>query len=267
MTKIDVNGAALSYDDTGTGNPLVLLHAGIADRRMWHRQIAPLADRYRVIAVDLRGYGESEPPSRSFAHHDDVIGLLDALGLQRATLVGSSFGGAVAVDATLAYPHRVDGLALLGTAISGHEWSEETNDLWEELVGDVDPTDLAATAAAEVRFWVVGPGRRPEDVDPDLVAFAREMDHRALTAEQALRTVDVVEADPPAVDRLGELRVPVLVTAGAADVPDIRRLADRIGDEAPHAVRLPDVPDTAHLLPLERPGPVNAALLDFLARI
>ncbi|MDO3703879.1 alpha/beta hydrolase [Micromonospora sp. C28SCA-DRY-2] len=264
MTKIEVNGAQLAYDEVGSGTPVVLLHAGIADRRMWREQVGVLAARHRVIALDLRGYGDSELPPAPFAHHDDVVGLLDALGVARAALVGCSFGGAVAVDTALAHPERVTALALLGSAISGHEWSEQANELWDQLVGEVDQEDFAASAAAEVRFWVVGPGRRPEDVDPELLAFAREMDQRALAAEQALSAVDVAELDPPAIGRLGELRMPVLVTAGAADVPDISRLADRIAAEAPDAVRLPDVPDAAHLLPLERPEPVNAALLDFL---
>ncbi|MFJ6195914.1 alpha/beta fold hydrolase [Micromonospora sp. NPDC092111] len=262
--KLDINGTTLAYDESGSGSPVLLLHAGIADRRMWHGVLPALADRHRVIALDLRGYGDSALPPDPFAHHDDVVAALDALGIAQAALVGCSFGGAVAVDTALAYPDRVSALALFGAAVSGHEWSEETEELWERLVGEVDPEDLAASAAGEVRFWVVGPHRRPEDVDPALVTFAEELDRRALAAEQALSAVDVAELDPPAIDRLGELRLPVLVTAGAADVPDIVRLADRIAAEVPGAVRLPDVPDAAHLLPLERPEPVATALRDFL---
>ncbi|MFE9694406.1 alpha/beta fold hydrolase [Micromonospora sp. NPDC005806] len=264
MATIEVNGAQLAYDEAGNGSPVVLVHAGIADRRMWRGQLTALATRHRVIVPDLRGYGDSELPPAPFAHHDDVIGLLDALGVERAALVGCSFGGRVAVDTALAYPERISALALFGAPVSGNEWSEETEQLWEELVGDVDPADFAATAAGEVRFWVVGPTRKPEDVDPELIRFAEEMDRRALAAEQALSAVEVGELDPPAIDRLSELRMPVLVGAGADDLADIRRLADRIAAEAPHGVRLPDVPDTAHLLPLEKPEPVNAALLDFL---
>ncbi|MEU5963007.1 alpha/beta hydrolase [Micromonospora parva] len=265
MHKITVNGASIAYDEAGTGSPVVLLHAGIADRRMWREQVSPLATRHRVIVPDLRGYGDSELPPAPFTHHDDVAGLLDALDLPRAALVGCSFGGAVAIDTALAHPDRVSALALFDTAVSGNEWSDEANDLWDNLVGEVDPDDFVAGAAGEVRFWVVGPGRQPEDVDSELVAFAQEMDQRALAAELALGAVEVGELTPPAIGRLGELAIPVLVTAGAADVPDISRLADRIAAEVPGAVRLPDVPDAAHLLPLERPEPVNAALLDFLS--
>ncbi|MFF5173898.1 alpha/beta fold hydrolase [Micromonospora sp. NPDC000089] len=264
MTKIDINGASLAYEEAGTGTPVVLLHAGIADRRMWRAQLPALADRHRVIALDLRGYGESELPPEPFAHHEDVVGLLDALGIDRAALVGCSFGGAVAIDTALSHPDRVSRLALFSSAVSGNEWSEETEELWESLIGEVDPEDFAAAATAEVRFWVVGPLRQPADVDPGLIAFAEELDRRALAAELALSAVEVAELDPSAIDRLAELRLPVLVTAGAADVPDLRRLADRIAAEAPGAVRLPDVPDAAHLPPLERPEPVTAALRAFL---
>ncbi|PGH41624.1 alpha/beta hydrolase [Micromonospora sp. WMMA1996] len=264
MTKIEVNGAEIAYDEAGSGSVVVLVHAGIADRRMWRGQVPVLAARHRVIALDLRGYGESTLPTTPFAHHDDLVGLLDALGVERAALVGCSFGGRVAVDTALAHPERVSAVALLGAPVSGNEWSEETERLWEDLVGDVDPEDFAATAAGEVRFWVVGPTREPADVDPELIRFAEEMDRRALAAEQALSAIEVEELDPPAIDRLGELRMPVLTAAGADDLADIRRLADRIADEAPHGSRLPDVPDAGHLLPLERPAPVNEALLSFL---
>ncbi|RKR88811.1 pimeloyl-ACP methyl ester carboxylesterase [Micromonospora pisi] len=261
---IELNGTTLAYDDLGDGSSVVLLHAGIADRRMWRHQVAVLAQRHRVLSLDLRGYGDSELSEQSFAHHDDVVGLLDALGIERAALVGCSFGGAVAIDTTLAHPDRVTALALFGSAVSGYQWSDEANELWENLIGEVDDGDFDAAAAAEVRFWVVGPGRQPADVDPALRELAQEMDRRALAAEAALGNVEVRELDPPAIERLADIKVPVLVGAGAADVPDISRLADTIAAQVPGAVRLPDVPDAGHLLPLERPTPVNDALLNFL---
>lgn len=264
---IEVNGTSLAYDDThGDGPPVVLLHAGIADRRMWRHQLAGLADHFRLIALDLRGYGESTLPNTAFTHHDDVAALLTALGIERAALVGCSFGGAVAIDTALAHPDRVSALALFGSAVTGHEWSDEFDATWEKLIGDIEPSDLDTMVEAEVRFWVVGPDRSPEQVSPDLLRLARDMDRRALAAEQALSGVHIGELVPPAITRLHELRIPVLVGAGAADVREISQLGDLIAATVPGAVRLPDVPDAAHLLPLERPDPVNSALLDFLPR-
>ncbi len=258
----------LAYDDRpgeGDGLPVVLLHAGIADRRMWRAQVPALqAHGHRTITVDLPGYGESPVPAGPFSHHDAVVALLDRLGIAPAVVVGCSFGGRVALDLALTHPGRVAALALFGTAVGGHRWSAETDQLWDQLTGDPDPDDLDAVAAAEIRFWVVGPHRDPADVHPDLLAFALELDRRALAAEARLDTAEVRELDPPAIGRLAEIAVPALVGAGAHDVGDIRALADRLATEMPRATRLPDVPHAAHLLPLEQPEPVNAALLAFL---
>lgn len=264
MPTVEVEQTTLAYDDVGVGPPVVLLHAGIADRRMWLHQVAALRDRRRVLAVDLPGYGESTLPTGPYANHDAVAGLLDELDIEQAALVGCSLGGAVAIDTALAYSDRVSALALFGAAVSGHPWSEEFKELHQSLFGDIEEDDLDAIAEAEVDLWVVGPEREPEDLDPDFVAFATEMDRRALAAEAALDGVPIRQLTPPAIGRLGEIWVPTLVAVGAADVPEIRNLADRIATEVAQARRLPDVPDAAHLLPLERPDSVNPALLAFL---
>jgi 3-oxoadipate enol-lactonase len=264
VPTIDVAGVALAYDDAGEGPAVVLLHAGIADRRMWRHQAAALRGRRRVLMVDLPGYGESAVPVGPYANHDVVAGLLDELELEQAALVGCSFGGKVAIDAALAHPDRVSALALFGSAVSGHAWSEEFKELHRSLFGDIADDDLDAATEAEVDLWVVGPDREPYELDPEFLAFASEMDRGALAAEAALDEVPIRELTPPAIGRLGEISVPTLVMVGAADVPEIRRLADRIAADVPQARRLPDVPGAAHLLPLERPELVNAALLAFL---
>jgi pimeloyl-ACP methyl ester carboxylesterase len=126
VPTVEVDGVPLAYDDVGHGAVVVLLlHAGIADRRMWRHQVAVLHERYRVLNVDLPGYGESGLPPEGYANHDAIVGLLTELGVGQAAVMGCSFGGAVAIDTTLAYPDRVGALALFGTAVSGHRWSEE----------------------------------------------------------------------------------------------------------------------------------------------
>lgn len=259
-----MNGAPLAYDEYGDGPAVVCLHAGIADRRMWAPLAERLAGRHRVVTYDLRGYGESTPPLAAFAHHDDVVGLLDRLDIDRAALVGCSFGGSVAIDAALEHPGRVGALALFGSVVSGYRMPD-IGELWDRVVGDVDEDDLDAMAAAEVRFWVVGPARHPQDVDAGLISFAEIMDRQALEAEAALEQVDVRELDPPATERLGDIAAPTMVAAGGADIPQIRRLADRLGAEIPRARRLADVPGAGHLLPLERPDLAGTAVIAFLS--
>jgi pimeloyl-ACP methyl ester carboxylesterase len=264
VPTVEVQETTLAYDDVGDGAVVVLLHAGIADRRMWRHQVAALRGSRRVLTVDLPGYGESGLPAGLYANHDAVAGLLDQLDIEQAALVGCSLGGAVAIDTALAHAERVSALALLGSAVSGHPWSEEFKEMHQSLFADIAEDDLDAIMEAEVDLWVVGPEREPADLDPEFLTFASQMDRWALAAEAALDGVPTRELTPAAIGRLGEIQVPTLVAVGAADVPEIRRLADRIAAEVPQARRLPDVPDAAHLLPLERPGAVNPALLAFL---
>ena len=262
---IDVDGVPVAYDDVGEGPAVLLLHAGIADRRMWQHELTALRERCRVLNVDLPGYGDSGLPRDGYANHDAVTGLLDALDVKQAALVGCSLGGAVAIDTALASPDRVGALALFAPAVSGHRWSEEFRELAQSLFAGVDEEDLEAIARAEVDLWVVGPDREPGDLDPAFLRFALELNVRAVRAEAALDAVSSVALEPAAVGRLGEIQVPTLVTVGAADVPEMHRLADQIAASMPRARRLPDVPDAAHLLPLERPDVVNPILQTFLA--
>src|SRR5947209_274318 len=113
MNFVDVNGAQLRYEVRGEGYPLVLLHGGLADMRMWDEHMEPLSRRYRVIRFDMRGFGESVMPPGPFAFHEDVAGLLHALGITRAFILGLSFGGKIALDFTLEYPELVHALILV----------------------------------------------------------------------------------------------------------------------------------------------------------
>ena len=103
----------LPYDELGDGPALVLLHAGIADRRMWAEHLEPLAVAgRRVIAVDLPGFGEAVQEAGPVAHWEDVAETMDELGVERAALVGSSFGAAVALRVAAVHPQRVSALIL-----------------------------------------------------------------------------------------------------------------------------------------------------------
>jgi pimeloyl-ACP methyl ester carboxylesterase len=153
----EVNGASLYYDVAGNGEPLVLVHAGIADRRMWDGQLKAFAERYRVIRYDMRGCGRSEAPTgASFSHHDDLRGLLDFLGIERAILVGCTIGARTAIDFALALPERVRALALVCPSVSGFE-----PDLGEELPAEPPAANRLAETRAPA-LVVAGALDRPE---------------------------------------------------------------------------------------------------------
>src|SRR5215212_377472 len=113
----DVNGARQFYEVVGKGKSLVLVHAGIADGRMWDPQVGPFAERYRVVRYDMRGFGGSPAVAGAYSHHEDLRVLLDALCVEEAVLVGCSMGAKTVLDFALAYPERARALVLVGPAV------------------------------------------------------------------------------------------------------------------------------------------------------
>ncbi|GAA3130909.1 alpha/beta hydrolase [Planomonospora alba] len=282
MGVIDCNGVRLAFDEAGRGPAVVFVHAAIADRRMWEHQFRALAAGHRVIRYDWRGYGGSGDAEGDFAHHEDLLALLDALEVERAVLVGCSMGGAYAVEAALAAPDRVAGLVPIASGLTGHAWPPEMVAQARERVHTavpadrlaryrakevpVDPADAAAMARAQVLWQVAGPGRGREDLAPEVWEAAVEMCRGAFTRLWSGPPATERHLDPPAKGRLGEVRAPTLVVNGLADVPGIQEVADLLTGGIPGARRL-DLPDTGHLPPLERPHEVTAALRDFLATL
>lgn len=263
----------LAYDDVGSGPVVLLVHAGIADRRMWRHQVAALSAHHRVIALDERCYGES-PWAATRAPHLDLLALADHLGIASAAAVGCSDGGRTVVDAALTAPPRFSKLVLIAAGLSGFEMRATWLKLWRDRVyGTLTPERFAEFAAgspltdeesvriaeAQTRMLVAGPDRDETALTPEVWELALDM------ALREIRTPDTEDTvvDPPAVDRLGEIAVPTLVVTGGADVPEILDMSEAYATGIPGARRV-HLPATGHLPPLERPDEVNAALLAFL---
>ncbi|CAM3145948.1 alpha/beta hydrolase [Saccharomonospora xinjiangensis] len=278
MVNIAVNGVRLAYDDLGTGPAVVFVHAGIADRRMWDDQFEALAATHRVVRYDWRGYGESGDARGRFAHYRDLLALLDALDIERATVVGASMGGAYAIDAALAAPHRVSGLVVLGSGLSGHVWPDAMLAAVREHVHSavpaerlaryregnaehIDPGDVAAMALAQARFLVAGPGRDAKTVAPEVWERALAMLDGVFRRLWTAPPHEEETLDPPALGRLPELTVPLTVINGLADAPWIRKVAGLICAGVQQSRRI-DLPGVGHLPSMERPSEVTAAILD-----
>jgi 3-oxoadipate enol-lactonase len=256
-----VNGVAIHYDDTGEGPALVMLHAGIADLRMWDPQVAAFDQTHRVIRYDMRGFGKTAKPANAFSHRDDLAGLLRQRGIDSAIVVGASFGGRVAIEFTLEYPEMVEALVLVGSALGGYSFSEELDAFEAEIEEAFEAGDYDRAAEVDVRVWVDGPRRTPEQVDPAFRARAHELARGVYTAtDEGGRSSQL---EPPAIERLGELRVPVLIVVGDLDQPDILRIADRLSLDVPGTRRV-FMRGTAHLPSMEQPERFNAILREFL---
>jgi pimeloyl-ACP methyl ester carboxylesterase len=258
----EVNGARIYYEVTGEGEPLVLVHAGIADSRMWDDQFDDFADGYRVVRYDMRGFGRTEMVEGPFSHHEDLRGLLDFLALDRVHIVGCSMGGGTVLDFALEYPERVGNVVLVGSVIGGFDPDFGPPKEWDELVAADEAGDLALISELEVRMWVDGPGRSPEDVEASVRDLVREMNLIALQNE-ATELGDEWEPEPPAADRLPDIQAPTLLMIGDEDQPRIFAAADLLEKELPN-VRKVIMHGTAHVPNMERPGEFNRVVFDFL---
>jgi 3-oxoadipate enol-lactonase len=259
-----VSGAArLVGEVEGRGATVVLVHAGIADSRMWTPFGGLLAEERRVVRYDLRGYGRTALPSGPFRHVDDLSAVIAATSDGPVHLVGASMGGRVALDLALERPEVVRSLVLLGTVVSGFDADAPAPPLWEQVQAADRADDLDALADAETRMWLADPdGTRLPAAVLDLV---RDMDRIALRSERA-GVADERPAEPPAVDRLQTLERPVLVVDGYLDLEDIRLAAELLAERLPHVERV-RLPGVAHLPALEQPEEVATLVGRFFSGV
>jgi pimeloyl-ACP methyl ester carboxylesterase len=258
-----LNGATLYYETAGSGPPLVLVHSGIADSRMWDDQWQPFSQHFQVVRYDLRGFGRSAPLAGEFSHPADLLALLDFLAISQAYLLGCSKGGSIVLDFTLLHPQRVAGMVLVTSSPGGFSFEGETPPQWDDLVAAFKQGDFDRTAELEVQIWVDGPHRTPEQVDPVLRARIQAMDRIALANEaQGLGTE--LPLEPSAASRLGEINVPALILYGDLDDPNIIRAAGFMAQHIPGAQKSL-IPGTAHFPNMEQPERFNHLVLDFLS--
>lgn len=259
-----VNGAEIHYESAGEGPAIVLMHAGIADLRMWDAQMPAFRTTHRVIRYDLRGFGKTAMPPGAFSHRDDLAGLLRHLGVSSAVVVGASFGGRVAIEFALEYPDMVAALVLVGSALGGYPFSEELDVFETEIEEAHEAGDLNRAAEVDMRVWIDGPVRTPEQVDPAFRTRAHELARGVY--ESMSFDGQPQRMEPPASERLPELRVPTLIVAGDLDQPDILRIAEKLVMEVPGARRV-NLHGTAHLPSMEQPERFNAIMRGFLEQL
>jgi pimeloyl-ACP methyl ester carboxylesterase len=248
----------LSFEAAGAGAPVVFLHGFSLDSRVWTPQCDALRSRYRVIRYDLRGFGlSSAVPDTAYAHEDDLASLLGELRATPAHVVGHSMGGRMALRFASAYPGAVRSLALVASALDGHEWSEDWRSRWSHIC-----TAAKAGMLAEARRqWFEHPlfeSARASSTGASLLA--RMIDDYSGRHWQITDPARV--PSPPLAERLAEIRVPALVVMGERDLPDFHRGADRLIKGLP-AARYLQIPGAGHMVNLEAPQEVNAALVTF----
>ncbi len=246
--------AGIAYDVRGSGPTVVLIHGGVLDRRMWDREADAWASRFRVVRYDLRGMGKSADISGPFSSGEDLAAVLDAVGAPRAHLVGLSLGAGVALDFALTRPDRVDRLVLAGPFPGGARVTERPPgiDSLMAAAGRGDVEGAARFAAGMPAF--AAPPDKAEWVRGLVMANAR-LFRQSQTAERRL--------SPPAMARLGEVRVPTLVIVGERDSRDIVIAADSLTASIRGAQRV-TLPGAGHLVNVWAPEAFTSMVTRFL---
>ncbi len=262
--RITVAGGSLYWQSAGTGAPVVLIHGGNLDHRMWDAQFDSLRQHYRAIRYDARGFGRSSAADTAFSAPDDLVALLRALAIPRATLVGLSMGGGIAIDFALAHPEMVDRLVLAAPSVSGGVWPEDHDTVW-----------LAAGRAAFARgdsiglalAWLQSDYIRSALGDPAIAEKLRGIltDNAGHLMRRARDEDAVREQSPPAVNRLAELQMPTLLLVGGADTPLIRAMADTLATNVPRLSRI-DLPGVGHMINLEAEQTFWREIVAFMSR-
>ena len=263
---IDVEGGRLWMQADGEGTGVVLVHAGIADARMWDPQWDAFVAAHRVVRYDTRGFGRTEGGDVAFSNRADLLAAIDAAGIERATLVGCSRAGSIVLDTALESPERVAGLVWVCGGVSGLEMEDTPEELAMYERGEAleEAKDWAGAADLEVELWVDGVGQ-PKGRAPEAV---REL-VRTMTYETYIQEKpggQPIPLDPPAAGRLGEIRVPTLIIIGELDTLSTRLSAEVLASSIQDAHRI-TVPAVTHLPNLERPEWFTRTVLDFLARV
>ncbi|WEV28609.1 alpha/beta hydrolase [Streptomyces sp. 71268] len=245
----------LSHDVAGDGPAVLLLHSGVCDRRMWDPQWPAMIDAgYRLVRCDLRGFGETPAPDRPHSNADDVLDLLNGLDIERVTLVGSSYGGRVALEVAARWPERVGAMALLCSAFPGHEPSADLRAIGAREDALLEAGDVAGATELMVDTWL-GP-----EADEAAREAVRRMQRHAFEVQLA---VDEEFRPLQAEIDLTAIEARCLAVSGRHDVTDFRRIAARLPDLLAHADHV-ELPWAGHLPSLERPSETTHLLLDFL---
>jgi pimeloyl-ACP methyl ester carboxylesterase len=255
---LPVTGGTVSYEVAGSGEPVVLIHGGFGDRRMWDDQFSVLARDYRVLRYDHRGFGRSPAPDTTYSPVRDLIQLLDRAEMDRAHIVGNSLGGALAITFGILHPERVRSLTVVASGADGFRYPQ--SDI--EAITQVVALMRGGKQEEALTKWLGNPMLAVVNTQPAV----KEKVERMVRENAGIWTMAAWPQQPltpPARERLGRIRIPTLVVIGDRDAASVRMFADSTARMIPGAERVV-LEGTDHLPHMERPEEFNRILVEFL---
>ena len=251
---VDVGGGRLWYEREGEGFPVVLLHPGLWDSRIWDEQFEEFSHHHDTIRYDLRGSGRSDPPRGRYSDLRDLRTVLDDLHVDRFAVVGCGSGGSLAIDAALAFPGSIDAIVPVAPGLSGYEWQDSGLQALAQEVGvAVRAGELRRAMEIELAVWA------------PLSAADAQVHEIAMDNTAVLVTDEpLAESPPSAVSRLVDIEAATLVVVGDRDLAEVHAIADLIVRSIPGAQKRV-VADADQLVNVRKPEKFNRLVLDFLS--
>ena len=261
MPEIDVNGVRLAYTDDGVGPAIIAIHAWGASKNVWQPQVVDFSRAHRLIAIDIRGNGDSARPPGAHLYSpmmvaDDVRALMDALGIDRAILMGQSMGTFVSQFVYHSDPQRVRALVLTG-ALSGSPPKGRIAGMWvEDLVRDIEANGIKSYLDRNVQHFFA-PGCDPALIHAATVAAYKFDQQAAIAYARSVVGLSIR-------DRLGEIKIPTLIIDGSEDGRTPIEEGEFMNRHIPDAW-LKLIKGAGHLVNVEQPQAFNRAVLGFIA--
>jgi 3-oxoadipate enol-lactonase len=262
---LEIGKAKIYYEEKGTGTPLIMIHGGFIDRRMWDDQFEYFSKDYRVIRYDVRNHGLTTSDSDTYTNYDDLNKIMEKLKIDKAIVMGLSMGGLITIDFAIAHPEKVLAIIPVSTGVSGNTKKDEG---WKEFDRNLNDAfakdDLELAAEYMLRAWTDGPKRTPEQMDKTIRDYVKLM--LMDTFKKWDSRLMLQRLNPPAIGRLSEIKVPVLTIYGDIDMPGIIDLADKIEKEIPGSKKYA-IKNAAHMNNMEFPKEFNDIVEKFLNEI
>jgi 3-oxoadipate enol-lactonase len=248
---VQVDGSQLYYQECGEGpKAVVLIHDGVVDSAVWDDVWPAFCKQFHTIRYDRRGYGRSPVTKKPYFEADDIAALLHDRKVSQAALVASSHGGNVALNFALRYPAQVSDLVLVGPAAEGFPYSENFLIAQMEFQNAKDPVEVRVQSTY---FIVPGHDAAREHLRALLKASPQDHNHD-----------DMPLPEKPVFPSIRDLRMPVLILIGSGDIADNQAVAGALVMAIPGATRVV-VPDTGHLMYLEKPNVFSSLVSNFLS--
>lgn len=257
---IQIDSSKIYYESYGHGEPIILIHAGVTDMRMWDFQMDDLSKKFKVIRFDQRGFGKSSIPKQKYNPVLDILALMDSCKIDKAHIVGISLGALQAIDIAIEYPERVKTLIISGASFPDWQLPKDILEKHIDFTSYVleNGPDSAVNRMLTDPFWSKSIPDKKYKNGRELFVRVLKENKQSFIVDWQLRNLPI---GLPA--RLEDIDCPVLMFRPENEMPSIIPIADTIADKISN-IKISTIADVSHLLNLEKPDYFNMGIIEFI---